>query len=1370
MADDSIVGKVEVEIRARLDALEKDLAEASARFARFDQEQQRRSAQTGQVLSAAFKGVNSQLIAMSAGLGPVGVGLSALGPSGLAAAAAIGTLKRAWEETVEAAKRTGEWAEGLKNTSEAVGMTVDELRSLSKAAQQVGVEGDKVNTWLLRFNMAATMARTQGTGPLVEALDRVDIALSQSVQNAKSNSEALTIVARATKEAGLNAADVARALSGPRGGGSAVGFLNFIAAKGGVEQLTAAMRENQQITEKEIEEFGAAELKIKTFADVAQKAWDTASAKNVGKVRLKGEEDWAAYSKAWADKMADDNFLYRWMVQQWAKFRTTETMESLLPPDFKNQLILSGKLKITEIEGSSDEETKKLRDMMLGKMEANVKETQSKAEPFKIFGYEVSPPKGSLRADIADRAKDAQTALQKAREDIAKQTPVQFDETMGGKVDVWITDTQKYTMEVAKANENIIALYQNTNKYVTALGSAATMQDRFAVQQRETDKRISEASGSSGTGLGLAALQMQLGRQLTEKEIKDNKDVIDGLQKSTAERMKNADAIKMQGQALDSYITLLGDGASAEMKMLALRMKLNEQITALAGTKIPLPGGGTATLDRKQLEEAGAANAELARQKELGVYSMRQMTMAQELEIATLGKGIAETTRYRLVQEQINKDLLNGTDNYKKNKEEIDRWAASAGNAAEAAARMKLQNDLAFERKTMFLSTEDEMIATRLRSIYGDDIPRALDSAEAAQIKFNTRIKEAMTLSSDFLNTFAQGMMRGQSLTQSLASALQSLASSLMKKGIDDMVKSMFGSMQGPLSSLFGSSKAGISTSASNITTLGTETNPMVVKMWGAASLTGAGSTASPSGIPGMPNVAGAATSGAKSLWPSVPGSSTSGSNNVYGGWDPNANYNVYKPTTSNYGAMGEDKLTGDMASSTPINTNITGVGTTGNLPPILEQSGTIPINAGPQLSDSLVNGVKKLEGFTPTAQWDYKQYSNGFGTKAAFPGETIDMETANKRLTDELSKSQASVQNFAPNLTSGQSDALTSLTFNSGTKWMGSGLGKAVQGGDMDKAASIFPQYNKAGGDFNQGLANRRETEMGWWNGNNQQSSNMGGSTMPQNFASGSGPFSQGGISAAGGQVPGFEDFNKGLTDATKGLTSMGDKVPDITSSLSTSMTSATTSLSTFTGQGLTPAISGLTNYSNTALTNAATSTAATTTSVTTMGAASITTAGEIQTLGSSAVGGAAKSGLGGLGGIAIPMSPFAEGGWIPETGPILAHQNEFVMNPASSKKYGRLLEAMNEGTIRVPPMMTGGFVGSAINNAVQSSHQMMWERQNAPTQKPQDGGGGPAVKIVNAFDAPGMLEAALNSRGGEKVMLNFVRSNQAIFRSIAR
>ena len=141
-----------------------------------------------------------------------------------------------------------------------------------------------------------------------------------------------------------------------------------------------------------------------------------------------------------------------------------------------------------------------------------------------------------------------------------------------------------------------------------------------------------------------------------------------------------------------------------------------------------------------------------------------------------------------------------------------------------------------------------------------------------------------------------------------------------------------------------------------------------------------------------------------------------------------------------------------------------------------------MPGKVATALDPSLVGAVKNFEGYAPKASWDYKQSSNGYGTRATAPGETIDRDTAEQRLNAELGKAQGLVGAFAPNAPDGFKKALTSLTYNAGPKWMDSGLGQAVQQGDWQKASELFQQYNKAGGQTNQGLVNRRQQEAQLW------------------------------------------------------------------------------------------------------------------------------------------------------------------------------------------------------------------------------------------------------------------------------------------------
>jgi len=128
--------------------------------------------------------------------------------------------------------------------------------------------------------------------------------------------------------------------------------------------------------------------------------------------------------------------------------------------------------------------------------------------------------------------------------------------------------------------------------------------------------------------------------------------------------------------------------------------------------------------------------------------------------------------------------------------------------------------------------------------------------------------------------------------------------------------------------------------------------------------------------------------------------------------------------------------------------------------------------------NEPLLEGAKTSD----KATWDYKQHSNGFGTKARYPGEVVSAKEAHKRFDGEWAKAENAVESFKPNLPFGVKAALTSLTFNSGEAWKTSGLGKAIQDGNFDRAKQLFVQYNRAGGKENSGLVVRREREVKWF------------------------------------------------------------------------------------------------------------------------------------------------------------------------------------------------------------------------------------------------------------------------------------------------
>jgi GH24 family phage-related lysozyme (muramidase) len=125
---------------------------------------------------------------------------------------------------------------------------------------------------------------------------------------------------------------------------------------------------------------------------------------------------------------------------------------------------------------------------------------------------------------------------------------------------------------------------------------------------------------------------------------------------------------------------------------------------------------------------------------------------------------------------------------------------------------------------------------------------------------------------------------------------------------------------------------------------------------------------------------------------------------------------------------------------------------------------------------------MKRFEGFSVVARWDYAQHSNGYGTKALYAGEQISQAEADRRFQDEVAKARAIVEKHAGHLDEGSKAALVSLTYNAGDKWTRSGLGEAVRNNDLEGAKALFLQYCKAGGETVPGLVRRRLEEISWF------------------------------------------------------------------------------------------------------------------------------------------------------------------------------------------------------------------------------------------------------------------------------------------------
>jgi hypothetical protein len=197
-------------------------------------------------LQSAFNNLGYQMIAFSAGLGPLGMFLAGLGPWGLAAAAALGAVVYVIQSLAAGADDLAQQAIKLHEFSEATGLTTDQIQGLTQAGVQFGITSDAVTRGVQLMTANLGQAE-QGTGALFTALLKVNPELALQVSAAKSAAEGWNIVAQAYKnytDVGniQGAAAIARGAFG-RNGASLGPLLGVSADSGGIQVLSNQAKE-----------------------------------------------------------------------------------------------------------------------------------------------------------------------------------------------------------------------------------------------------------------------------------------------------------------------------------------------------------------------------------------------------------------------------------------------------------------------------------------------------------------------------------------------------------------------------------------------------------------------------------------------------------------------------------------------------------------------------------------------------------------------------------------------------------------------------------------------------------------------------------------------------------------------------------------------------------------------------------------------------------------------------------------------------------------------------------------------------------------------------------------------------------------------
>jgi hypothetical protein len=221
------------------------LAAAQAKAA----EQFGKASVASRLFSQATSGVSGNLIAMSAGLGPVGVALAGLHPVGLVVAATFGLLVSVFERTGHMADEFADKANNIRRIIDQAQVSGVVFKVLSDQFKKVGLDADDVGNLLLQVNRRFSELR-EGGGKFLEVVRGIDGGIADMMQRAQTTEEVLFGLQAAMLKAGdtFKRTELFQAAGGRGGPRAMAAFMNFD-FKQAIEDNKVALAEFQsQVT------------------------------------------------------------------------------------------------------------------------------------------------------------------------------------------------------------------------------------------------------------------------------------------------------------------------------------------------------------------------------------------------------------------------------------------------------------------------------------------------------------------------------------------------------------------------------------------------------------------------------------------------------------------------------------------------------------------------------------------------------------------------------------------------------------------------------------------------------------------------------------------------------------------------------------------------------------------------------------------------------------------------------------------------------------------------------------------------------------------------------------------------------------------
>lgn len=250
-------------VKEALDSLGKDGQAALAKLNAAGQQ----PSQGLRAISDVMADLKDRAVGLAVPLGPLGSGLIAMGPAGLAAAAGIGATVTAIKSMIDQANGLAEWAQQVRDLADVSGLSTTQIQGLTEAGAAFGLTTDTIGRDVERFSVQLDQVH-QSTGKLYQSVEQINPALAQQMASTRDTASAWNLLSQAYSQA-TNAAQRSALTNAAFGrGGAASGLL---LGAGDLDSLTASINGVDVATRAQIDHWATLKAEIEAASSAAQR-------------------------------------------------------------------------------------------------------------------------------------------------------------------------------------------------------------------------------------------------------------------------------------------------------------------------------------------------------------------------------------------------------------------------------------------------------------------------------------------------------------------------------------------------------------------------------------------------------------------------------------------------------------------------------------------------------------------------------------------------------------------------------------------------------------------------------------------------------------------------------------------------------------------------------------------------------------------------------------------------------------------------------------------------------------------------------------------------------------------------------------------